>query len=107
MKDHLQFLCPHCLQLYHGDVEVGQQTRCDNCGKVFVIVQHVTNPSNARGFVEESPGFFNFVESWRRLNFIHKCPLCKVRGIKQIQLGALYYRCNSCNRTFEFHVRHE
>ena len=100
MKDHLQFLCPHCLQMYHGDVEAGQQIRCDNCGKVFVIVQHVAHPPGAWGFVEERASVFNLAEQLRRANFEHKCPLCKVRGIEQ--LAGLFYRCNSCKQTFEF-----
>ncbi len=110
MQSHIQFICPHCFVGYHGSVSVGEQTRCDNCGKCFRIVPHAGNQDSYWRM-------FNVVGGLVSLFAGEKCPMCKKRKVRYLGknfirqryyegLGqwkseyAAYYQCDSCNRTF-------
>jgi len=105
MKDHMQFVCPHCFTWYHGDFLGGEQTRCNECGKVFNIVPHVTG----RQTFERESSFRGWLIPSQNKNW-KKCPLCKVEAVTHLghDLGEVcgkmvvveYHKCNSCNRTF-------
>jgi DNA-directed RNA polymerase subunit RPC12/RpoP len=108
VQDHLQFLCLHCLSPYHAPFNVGDNTRCPNCGKVFTVCQHLGNQDSL----------------WRQLNLVGgivsmfagaKCPACKSRGAKKIGREGLgqrvvagelcnvwldYYLCEKCYSTW-------
>ncbi len=116
MRDHLHFICPHCLSAFHGDYPVGEQTRCTNCGRVFNIRPHVGNQDSPWSVI---PGasLFSGIGS---ILAGKKCPVCKCRGnveylgrrylgqqyvggsgpVYVINVGEEYYQCNSCNRSF-------
>lgn len=108
-KDHLQFICPHCLSGFHGNRKVGEQTRCSNCGKVFNIVPFA-------GMQDSLWNHLNVVGGIVSIFAGEKCPMCKQRNVRILgkklvnqaytnrqgysEIHACYYQCDSCVHTY-------